>query len=110
MQSVAFRFASALSLRLRQRVAQLCGVPGAIRTLDPLLIRQLLCPTELQGQTIYGVNLAQGWREGQINLVTNQCRTMIYDTILSLYSPQTGDSQNTKRNTSDYSSKPAKET
>ena len=25
------------------------GVPGAIRTLDPLLRRQLLCPTELQG-------------------------------------------------------------
>ena len=50
MQSVAFRFASALSLRLRQRVAQLCGVPGGIRTHDPLLRRQLLCPAELQGQ------------------------------------------------------------
>ena len=25
------------------------GVPGAIRTLDPLLRRQPLCPTELQG-------------------------------------------------------------
>ena len=25
------------------------GVPGAIRTLDPLLRRQLLCPAELQG-------------------------------------------------------------
>ena len=44
---------SALSLRLRQRVAQLCGVPGGIRTHDPLLRRQPLCPTELQGRVIY---------------------------------------------------------
>ncbi len=34
------------------------GVPGAIRTLDPLLRRQLLCPAELQGQTIYHLNVA----------------------------------------------------
>jgi hypothetical protein len=27
------------------------GVPGAIRTLDPLLRRQLLYPTELQAQS-----------------------------------------------------------
>ena len=27
-----------------------CGVPGGIRTHDPLLRRQPLCPTELQGQ------------------------------------------------------------
>ena len=26
------------------------GVPGRIRTRDPLLRRQLLCPTELQGR------------------------------------------------------------
>ncbi len=29
------------------------GVPGGIRTLDPLLRRQLLCPTELQGRITY---------------------------------------------------------
>ena len=38
--------------RVKQSVKQntgFCGVPGAIRTLDPLLRRQPLCPTELQG-------------------------------------------------------------
>ena len=29
------------------------GVPGGIRTHDPLLRRQLLCPTELQGHVIH---------------------------------------------------------
>ncbi len=29
------------------------GVPGGIRTHGPLLRRQPLCPTELQGQIVY---------------------------------------------------------
>ena len=33
-------------------MAGLDGVPGGIRTLDPLLRRQPLCPTELQGHCI----------------------------------------------------------
>ena len=38
------------------------GVPGAIRTLDPLLRRQLLCPSELQGQVFHYPNVAQALR------------------------------------------------
>ncbi len=64
MQSVANRFALALFLCLGQRVAQLYGVPGAIRTLDPLLRRQLLCPTELQGHFLLSKCSTRG-REGQ---------------------------------------------
>ena len=36
-----------------QSVAQLRGVPGGIRTHDPLLRRQLLYPAELQGHLLY---------------------------------------------------------
>ena len=36
------------------------GVPGGIRTHDPLLRRQLLCPTELQGKAVYYSNVARG--------------------------------------------------
>ena len=35
-----------------QKLASKSGVPGEIRTHDPLLRRQLLCPTELQGHVI----------------------------------------------------------
>jgi hypothetical protein len=34
------------------------GVPGAIRTLDPLLRRQPLYPAELQGRTDFFKNVA----------------------------------------------------
>ncbi len=42
-----------------------CGVPGGIRTHDPLLRRQPLCPTELQGLAIYYSNVARGAGKGQ---------------------------------------------
>ena len=37
------------------------GVPGATRTRDPLLRRQLLYPAELQGQYLPGLILASTW-------------------------------------------------
>ena len=43
-----------------RRTIELClknGVPGATRTLDPLLRRQPLYPTELQGQVANYSNL-----------------------------------------------------
>ena len=39
------------SIRKTAILASKYGVPGATRTLDPLLRRQLLCPAELQGHT-----------------------------------------------------------
>ena len=50
---------------VKQKV-NLRSVPGAIRTLDPLLRRQLLCPTELQGQAVYYPNVARGERKVKI--------------------------------------------
>ena len=38
------------SLHNNSRKRDYNGVPGGIRTHDPLLRRQLLCPPELQGQ------------------------------------------------------------
>ena len=46
-------------------LASKSGVPGAIRTLDPLLRRQLLCPPELQGQKLNHHNLARAEIGGQ---------------------------------------------
>ncbi len=46
---------------LQSPVLRLNGsVPGGIRTHDPLLRRQPLCPTELQGLAVYHVNVACG--------------------------------------------------
>ena len=42
-----------------RKLALKSGVPGGIRTLDPLLRRQPLCPTELQGQAVYYSNVAR---------------------------------------------------
>ena len=40
------------TLHNKQRIRVYSGVPGRIRTCDPLLRRQPLCPAELQGQTL----------------------------------------------------------
>ncbi len=64
MQYVARKSALALLFQLEEAVSQFCGVPGGIRTHDPLLRRQPLYPTELQGQGIvYHSNVAQGLGE-----------------------------------------------
>ena len=57
------------SMLIRQYSDRNSGVPGAIRTLDPLLRRQPLCPTELQGQAIYYSNVARG--EGKVKIVVS---------------------------------------
>ncbi len=62
MQYVARKSALAL-FQLKEAVSQFGGVPGGIRTHDPLLRRQPLYPTELQGQIVYHSNVAQGWGE-----------------------------------------------
>ncbi len=53
-------------MSIRQYSDRNSGVPGAIRTLDPLLRRQLLCPTELQGQAVYYSNVTRGERKVKI--------------------------------------------
>ena len=39
-----------LEKTLSENLASKSGIPGEIRTHDPLLRRQLLCPAELQGR------------------------------------------------------------
>ncbi len=53
------------SLHNNRRIRTQNGVPGGIRTHDPLLRRQPLYPAELQGH-IYYSNLTPGWRQGQV--------------------------------------------
>ncbi len=70
------------SISIRQYSDRNSSVPGAIRTLDPLLRRQPLCPTELQGQVVYYSNVARG--EGKVKIVISIWFITI--TMLALYS------------------------